>query len=452
MGNGQMVQSPVEQRQLALQYAEHGQYSRAIRILRKMKQETPEDATVDYLLAACLLSVDEPEEARECLHRVLRQSPKHQDACLLLKEVQKQLESKSSRRLFYGNPQTQSPLTKNVCPNCQQLQWVGNYRCGNCGHLFLKRIFYSTLLIILVVIPLLIGLRYLFASIYGTIPETARIVNDAGNFGDQVLIYDTSWYCSGMGVGQRGGSGYQGEVRGKIKNIGLQTISKANVTLHLLGKQAEAAFVWFDILNFPSGEELEFVFPAVYPQYKAVRCEFHIQKVEYPEPSTQPSTEPVSVYVPESAQFPSYRFTSAQGDIIAEYGTQRFSSAGREYSFDTQNLFQFLIFFVMMLLSVFLAVLTVNFCDPDMKWNQDWQLELFASFCLVTGIIGINLFTLVLSIIPVVNILAFLMGVILQFALFFIIFKRSVLYTIILLIFFFCYLALFKAGYYQLVM
>ena len=35
MGNGQMVQSPVEQRQLALQYAEHGQYSRAIRILRK---------------------------------------------------------------------------------------------------------------------------------------------------------------------------------------------------------------------------------------------------------------------------------------------------------------------------------------------------------------------------------------------------------------------------------
>jgi hypothetical protein len=104
---------------------------------------------------------------------------------------------------------------------------------------------------------------------------------------------------------------------------------------------------------------------------------------------------------------------------------------------------------------VFLAIILVNLCDQDRKWNTEWKMDAVASAFVVIGFVVLNVVVVAASaVIGMLGMFAVLMLMAVFAAklyLFYLFFRRSFGFTFLLIIFYVCLTMGFMGLWYNIV-
>ncbi|MEW6238676.1 MAG: tetratricopeptide repeat protein [Candidatus Omnitrophota bacterium] len=424
-------------------HVEFGNYGEALILLRRLLDEEPNNPDIHCKIALCLLKVGEENEAREFVEKALTVNPEHAKAKILIQQWNKEPEKKkeiavrgivSTAPCFdAGSTSDLKPLPKKICPNCQSKVMDTAWRCGYCGQLFIatirKKFFvYPSILILFCAVSGLLIRHFVVGK-----TEPAKIINKTGEFGEFIHISHVEWQCQ-SGWAQK--TDYPVLVSGKLVSSASQIIEKLKVTIQLWGKEHMSFFTWFDVRNLPPGKTIHFKFPRLIAPYYAYTCEIHISEVFFPEIKKQGGEEEkIDFYVP-SGQY--YAFTDDEGDSLDGNFSYR-----RSPMITVRGSLNFFKGFIFSFLSIFIAVLLVNYCEPDSKWNENIKLEAWASLFFATTmslltIGGPILIYLGFMTIPIISVFYAFTFYIMKYLLFYIFFRKSFIYTVLLIVFYFC--------------
>ncbi len=409
--------------------------------LRRELESNPEDGQVQFWLGIVLAEIKEYREAKDHLTLAKQFDPENMDIDSILEQIDlKQSGGIEEKPIasHYFNLEEPQEYKKKLCPQCARQIAVDSWKCGYCNHIFYKRII-VTLTIMLVLCGLFVNIfKNWYSGFMGYGFSEAFIVNKAGEDGERIAISDAEWNCVGLGLAQHLGTGYNGRVKGKIKNSGDQDIEKAVITIFLqFDADRDVTFVWFDVYNWASGMELDFDFPGISPPYRPKRCELRVESVVLAKEKLAVGVKP-TFYVPwgggvgQVCHFPSYKFTAGE-ELLAERQYAWYKPAD-PWSFK-QFLFAYLDIIPPLIFNFFCvmaAVILVNLCDPDRKWNTELTLDAFASAFLVIGFIPLNVLSYILGIFWLFRMILFF-G---KLYLFYLFFKRSIGFTILMIIFY----------------
>ncbi|MGC9329728.1 MAG: hypothetical protein ACP5I1_18990, partial [Candidatus Hinthialibacter sp.] len=289
----------------------------------------------------------------------------------------------------------------------------------------------------------LIGLaRSWFAGLVGTKFQSAQIVNKAGEDGECLRFHDVEWNMIGMGLTQHKGTGYTGLIRGAVENAGNRTIEKANVTIFFQFENGkDVTFIWFDVYSWKPGVKMDFVFPGIYPPYRPEHCEFRIESVQFA-PSEPAGDVTPELYVPPSDHFRAYRFAMGEHEIAERlYHIYKPSDPWTLKSFLSAWI-DIIPAFLFNYGCVLFAVFLVNICDPEKSWNEEWRLDMIGGALVALGFIAINTVTnIVVGVLWMLGIFASIfamLGFLAKVFLFYLFFRRSLGYTVLMIIFYVC--------------
>jgi len=418
-------------------------YPEALIQLRREVETNPEDGQIHFWLGIVLAEIKEYREAKDHLKLAKQLDPENQDIDSILEQIELKQSGDIEEKPIashYFNLEEPQKYKKKLCPDCAKQIAVESWKCGYCKHIFYKRII-VTLTIMLVLCGLFVNLfNNWYSGFMGYGFNDAFIVNKAGEDGERILISDAEWNCTGLGLTQHRGTGYRGHVKGKIKNIGDRDIEKAVITIVFqFAEGKDFTFVWFDVYDWASGLEMNLEFPGISPPYRPKRCELRIESVVLVKEKLSADVKP-TFYVPwgggsgEICQFPSYKFSIGE-ELLAE----------RQYAWykpaDPWSFKQFLSAYLDIIpplifnfFCILAAVILVNICEAERKWNTEFKLDVFASAFVVIGFIPLNVLSHILGFFWIFAFTIFLA----KMYLFYLFFKRSIGFTILMIIFYIC--------------
>jgi hypothetical protein len=280
-----------------------------------------------------------------------------------------------------------------------------------------------------------------FARLSGAEFRPAEVINLAGEDGEEILISDTQWNCTGLGIAQHIGRGYNAQMMGRITNQSDRHILKVNITVVMKGRtDKDAAFVWFDLYHWKPKQSIEFHFPIFYPVYRAVRCEVKINEVLWEEDSEQ-FEKPMEIFFPHSNQFVSYGFVENDRIIHANaYYRQLVERVEKSSSF---SFFKDLILaMILNFLCIFLGAMIVNVYFENLHWKHEFDVNLwcsiFLTFCFIVINMGLVIMSNALAAIPKFYYLLNMFGFFIKMYLFFYFFNRNFWSTLLIIIAYFC--------------
>lgn len=417
----------------------------ALRELRRELDANPDDPQILFWLGVCLAEIKEFSEAGQHLERAASLDPANTDIVHVLEAIQKQRGGEELRRpvaAMVFDVTEPVEYKKKECPNCHRRVGVESWQCGYCKQIFFKRILIQLGITFAVASFLLWAIGGWYSNVMGITYKTAEIVNKAGDEGKRIQISNAEWNCVGLGLFQASGVGGDGTVRGKIKNIGDRAIEKATITIFFRYDNGnDITFVWFDVFSWKSGLELQFEFPGIRSPARPDLCDL---RIEYVQPAKSEPTGDLTpeFYVPSSDHFLSYRFSigdrTLSESLYSLYKTSdpwTFGKLLRVYV-DMIPAFLFNYFCVM------LAVILVNVCDPERKWNTEWQMDAIGSAFVVIGFVVLNMFLSVMG--GVMGMLGpfarflMMMGFAAKLYLFYLFFRRSIGFTFVMIVFYIC--------------
>ncbi len=421
-------------------YVDIGNYGEALILLRRLLEEDPNNPDILCRIATCLVQINETDEARDFVEQAAKIDPDNTKVKLLSQQLNMSSSQSEPDETEPPPPPTHqgfdldtSDITyvaRKICPNCKAKIDKSSWRCGFCGQMFQNVIIKKGLIYIAIILLVFFGLGTLIHWFYTAGQNPARVENLAGGAGDNVIIKDIEWKCYASMLSMR----CPAEAAGTIINTASKPINKLNVTVHLFGEEHESAFIWFDIYNLPPNEPIHFAFPRISSSFYARNCELRIQDVTFHEQDTLSDDQSIDIYVPNSGTFHGHVFTDAQGEVI--HRDRRFNYEAPQTVQESSKFVVFLKFiknFLISIAAIWISVLLLNYCDPEKEWNEEWKLEGVASLCFVISIM------LLRALETVIGGLLF-MGLILQIlklVMFYIFFRRNLLYTIVLIIFYF---------------
>jgi len=258
--------------------------------------------------------------------------------------------------------------------------------------------------------------------------EPAKIINKTGAMGEFVHISNVEWRCQ-SGWAQK--TDYPVMVSGQLINSASQPIEKLKITVQLWGKDYMSFFTWFDVRNLPPGKTIHFQFPRLFIPYYAYICEIHISEVFFPEKKEQNGErEKIDFYVP-SGQY--YAFTDDAGKEIKGNFSYR-----RSPIITVWGSLNFLKGFLFSFLAIFIAALLVNYCEPDIKWDENIKLDALASlfFALAMTFLTLGGSLLLYFGYPLFSVLYRNLILLIKYSLFYIFFRKSFIFTILLIVFY----------------
>lgn len=426
-------------------FIESKNYPAALRELRQEVEANPNDPQVCFWLGVCLAEIKEYTEAEQFLKRAAALDPENRAIAGVLDAVQKRRRGEGIPRPLASNVfEVGEPVEykKKECPNCLRLVGVESWQCGYCKQVFWKRIA-SQLAIFFAVFSILIwAVSGWFSGFMGMKFQPAKVVNKAGDNGKRVQITNPEWNCVGLGLTQARGTGFNALVRGCIKNIGDRAIEKATITIFFQYDNGnDVTFIWFDVYSWRSGDEFQFEFPGVYPPGRPDLCELRIESVKLFDLAPVSELKP-EFYVPYSDHFRSYRF--ARGENTLDERSYKYYKPADSWTF--RKLFHVYIdimpSFLFNYLCVLLAVILVNLCDPERKWNSEWKMDAVASAFVVMGFVALNVVaaaaSAVIGMLGMFSVMMLLAVFCIKLYLFYLFFRRSIGFTFIMIVFYVC--------------
>ncbi len=433
---------------------EFSNYPEALILLRSALETDPENARIHYLMGVCLAEIGEYAEAQDCLENALRYDPNDKKARTVLeslhehvKEIEQKKEKEKEFRPTAFDYEPRERETK-VCPSCKREIDVHCWRCRLCGHYFRTRITTRILIISAIAIVSLIGIRYGFVRFYGLVLQPAEVHNDAGALGERITVSDTQWNCAGMGLLSARGLGYHATAVGKVVNSGTGPIEKAVFTIHFFGRKVESTFVWFDIYSWKPGQEITFDLPVIHPPYKSFRCEFRIKEVKLYEPGAFDESERTSIFIPQTNspyevnQFPVWRFQDETRIIHDSDTYYKIEKTKWTFGKFLKSIASIIPALLLSFICMILAVILTNYCQEGKKWNDDLKLDAYASALIVISFMVLNTVSVIVSnILAMIAIIGAVIGAVIfivKVLLFYLFFRRDLIPTMMLFIFYFC--------------
>ncbi len=160
------------------------EFIEAIRLLRLLEKEEPENLDIQTKIAYCLIQNQQYAQAEDILHDVLSKKPNHANAGQLLRELERMPTlRREKQKQTKAQDEVQHPFSqKKLCPECEKKVERNFLYCPYCRHLFKGQLVWRGVMYVGLPVLLIVGARYLLHSVLfpETEPPPASISNEGG--------------------------------------------------------------------------------------------------------------------------------------------------------------------------------------------------------------------------------------------------------------------------------